>query len=54
MLKKWLELTIELPTQIPMVSSILFFIAIHIEVTCSAALACISFFSTRLFRRGID
>ena len=27
------------PTQMPMVSSILFFIAIHTEVTCSAALA---------------
>lgn len=33
-------LTIELPTQMPMVSSILFFIAIHTEVTCSAAFAC--------------
>lgn len=33
-------LTIELPTQIPIVSSILFFIAIHTEVTCSAAFAC--------------
>lgn len=32
--------TIELPTQIPIVSSILSFIAIHTEVTCSAALAC--------------
>ena len=32
-------LTIELPTQMPMVSSILFFIAIHTEVTCSAAFA---------------
>jgi len=31
--------TIELPTQIPMVNSILFFIAIQMEVTCSAALA---------------
>ena len=30
--------TIELPTQIPMVSSILSFIAIQMEVTCSAAL----------------
>lgn len=30
--------TIELPTQIPMVNSILFFIAIQTEVTCSAAL----------------
>ena len=29
----------ELPTQIPMVSSILFFIAIHTDVTCSAAFA---------------
>lgn len=34
--------TIELPTQIPMVSSILSFIAIHTEVTCSAALACMT------------
>ena len=31
--------TIELPTQIPMVSSILFFMAIQTAVTCSAALA---------------
>lgn len=31
--------TIELPTQIPMVNSILPFIAIQTEVTCSAALA---------------
>ena len=30
--------TIELPTQIPMVNSILSFIAIQTEVTCSAAL----------------
>ena len=29
----------ELPTQIPMVSSILFFIAIQTDVTCSAAFA---------------
>ena len=35
------RLTIELPTQIPIVSSILFFIAIQTEVTCSAAFACI-------------
>ncbi len=33
------KLTIELPTQMPMVSSILFFMAIHTEVTCSAAFA---------------
>lgn len=32
------ERTIELPTQIPMVNSILSFIAIQMEVTCSAAL----------------
>lgn len=32
-------LTIELPTQIPIVSSILFFIAIQTDVTCSAAFA---------------
>ena len=38
--KKWMYRTIELPTQIPIVSSILSFIAIHTEVTCSAALAC--------------
>ena len=31
--------TIELPTQIPIVNSILFFMAIQIDVTCSAALA---------------
>lgn len=33
------ELTIELPTQTPIVSSILPFIAIQTAVTCSAALA---------------
>jgi hypothetical protein len=33
------KLTIELPTQIPIVSSILPFIAIHTDVTCSAAFA---------------
>jgi hypothetical protein len=38
--KKWMYRTIELPTQIPIVSSILSFIAIHTDVTCSAALAC--------------
>ena len=32
-------LTIELPTQMVIVSSIRFFIAIHTEVTCSAAFA---------------
>ena len=37
---RWMYRTIELPTQIPIVSSILSFIAIHTEVTCSAALAC--------------
>lgn len=36
----WMLRTIELPTQMPMVSSILFFMAIHTEVTCSAAFAC--------------
>jgi len=34
------EHTIELPTQMLIVSSILFFIAIQIEVACSAAFAC--------------
>jgi len=33
--------TIELPTQMPIVSSVLFFSAIHTLVTCSAALATI-------------
>lgn len=37
--RKWMLRTIELPTQMPIVSSILSFIAIHTEVTCSAAFA---------------
>jgi hypothetical protein len=38
-LNEWVTLTIDEPTQMVIVSSILFFMAIQIEVTCSAALA---------------
>ena len=37
--EKKIHRTIELPTQMPIVSSILFFMAIHTDVTCSAAFA---------------
>ena len=37
--KEGIHRTIELPTQMPIVSSILFFMAIHTDVTCSAAFA---------------
>jgi hypothetical protein len=38
--RKWMLRTIELPTQTPIASSILSFIAMHTEVTSSPAFAC--------------
>lgn len=47
----------ELPTQIPMVNSVLPFIAIHTDVTCSAAFAYNMLINAMIYaevKRGTD
>ena len=50
--KEEIHRTIELPTHMPIVSSILFFMAIHTDVTCSAAFAYRSPMGSALEKEG--